>query len=325
MKQAVIFLITTAVLCLSVQAQHAAYYHRVQGLKQAELKSGLWKLIQPDYVPRYGGRGEGYTWWGFTRTDAMPDGSVRDRYSDRSYQFDGIAAVRGMNIEHSFANSWWGHIVNNAYCDLFNLFPSDGEANRRKSNNPIGVVNGKVAYDNGVTKVGKSTSYREDSLITVWEPADEWKGDFARTYFYMVTAYEDYAELWQTDKGLLMLQQNRYPTLQPWVCQLLLQWNQDDPVSDIERERNDAVQEIQGNRNPFVDYPQLSQHIWGDLQDKAFYPTEEHAPEELDTEEKLDAEEEEATDSVGCVICKVFGKCLICPFKGRGEVYKVEE
>ena len=59
----------------------------------------------------------------------MPDGTVRDRYSNVVREFNGLNAVEGMNIEHSFANSWWGHTVNNAYCDLFNLFPSDGTAN----------------------------------------------------------------------------------------------------------------------------------------------------------------------------------------------------
>lgn len=160
------------------------YYRPVEGLKKSELKTALHELIQPERVLDYGGKGEGYTWSGFVVTDRMPDGTVRDRYSNVVREFNGLNAVEGMNIEHSFANSWWGHIVNNAYCDLFNLFPSDGTANGRKSNNPIGVVTETPAFDNGVTRVGKSTSYRTDSLITVWEPADEWKGDFARTYFW---------------------------------------------------------------------------------------------------------------------------------------------
>lgn len=182
------------------------YYRPVEGLKKSELKTALHELIQPERVLDYGGKGEGYTWSGFVVTDRMPDGTVRDRYSNVVREFNGLNAVEGMNIEHSFANSWWGHTVNNAYCDLFNLFPSDGTANGRKSNNPIGVVTETPAFDNGVTRVGKSASYRTDSLITVWEPADEWKGDFARTYFYMATCYEDYADLWQTTEGLLMVE-----------------------------------------------------------------------------------------------------------------------
>jgi len=247
------------------------YYRPVEGLKKSELKTALHELIQPERVLDYGGKGEGYTWSGFVVTDRMPDGTVRDRYSNVVREFNGLNAVEGMNIEHSFANSWWGHTVNNAYCDLFNLFPSDGTANGRKSNNPIGVVTEMPAFDNGMTRVGKSASYRTDSLITVWEPADEWKGDFARTYFYMATCYEDYADFWQTTEGLLMVEKNRYPTLRPWVSNLLLAWSEADPVDDVERERNEAVSGIQGNRNPFVDYPQLASYIWGDSTDYAFY------------------------------------------------------
>ena len=258
-------------LCTFSLYGQAEYYSKIEGLKKAALKTGLHELIQPHKVLNYGGKGDGYTWAGFASTDSMPGGYVRDRYSHTLRKFSGLNAVDGMNIEHVFANSWWGHVVNNAYCDLFNLYPSDGSANGRKSNNPVGVVTESGGYDNGSIKVGKSKSYRADSLITVWEPADEWKGDFARTYFYVATCYEDYTDLWQTAEGLLMVEQNRYPTLRAWVSRLLLQWNEDDPVDDIERQRNDAVQKIQGNRNPFVDYPQLAEHIWGDNVDDAFY------------------------------------------------------
>lgn len=247
------------------------YYSTVQGLKQRELKSALHKLIQPETVLKYGGKGEGYTWSGFARTDSLPGGYVLDRYSSEQRKLNGLNAVEGMNIEHIFANSWWGHTVNSAYCDLFNLFPSDGTANGRKSNNPIGIVNGTVQFDNGVIRVGKSDSYRSDSLITAWEPADNWKGDFARTYFYMATCYAHMADEWQTTEGLLTVEPNAYPTLRPWVYELMLEWAAHDPVDEIERQRNEAVYRIQGNRNPFVDYPSLADYIWGDSVEYVFY------------------------------------------------------
>ena len=247
------------------------YYHTIEGLKKAELKTALHKIIQPVQVLKYGGKGVGYTWSGFVITDSLPEGNVLDRYSFVQRSFNGLNAVDGMNIEHSFANSWWGHTVNNAYCDLFNLFPSDGVANGRKSNNPIGEVTEFPLFDNGVIKVGRSTSYKEDSLITVWEPGDNWKGDFARTYFYMATCYEDYIDQWQTKEGLLMIEKSTYPTLKPWVLKLLLEWDKNDPVDEIEKTRNERVFSIQGNRNPFVDYPELSAYVWGDSTTYAFY------------------------------------------------------
>lgn len=270
MKKLFSFLSLWIVTAFLLNAQHP-YYYSVEGLSKAELKTALHELIQPEYVLSYGGKGEGYTWAGFRAADWLENGQVRDRYSNEVRYFDGLNAVEGMNIEHVFANSWWGHTVNNAYCDLYNLFPSDATANGRKSNNPMGIVTGVPTYDNGVIKVGRSTSYRSDSLITVWEPADKWKGDFARTFFYMATCYEDYVNEWQTPEGLLVVEKDRYPTLRPWVVSMLMDWNHSDPVDDIERQRNEVVSSIQGNRNPFVDYPQLADYIWGDSVTYQFY------------------------------------------------------
>ena len=271
MKKFPVFLLLLALeLCSWAQPLSLDYIHSVQGLNQAELKTGLHDLIQPRQVLNYG-KGEGYTWSGFAVTDVMPDGSVRDRYSDVRREFNGMSSVAGMNIEHIWANSWWGHTVNNAYCDLFNLYPADAEANQRKKNNPIGIVDGAVSYDNDVTKVGKSSSYSTDQLITAWEPADEWKGDFARTYFYMATTYQHMTDEWQTTEGLLTIDPASWKTMRPWVYELMLQWAEEDPVDDIERERNEVIYGIQGNRNPYVDVPELAAYIWGDKNEVKFY------------------------------------------------------
>ena len=255
------------------------YYRQTEGLRGLKLKEVLHDLIQPLYVLSYGG-GAGKTWSGFWYTDQMDDMQVRDRYSNTIRYFNpDMSAVSNMNIEHIWANSWWGHLKNNAYCDLFNLYPADATANGRKSNNPIGIVDGAVMFTNGVTKVGKSTSYRADSLITVWEPADEWKGDFARTYFYMATCYSHYTSLWTTTEGLLTVDPSSPLLMRPWVYNLMLEWAEADPIDEIEQQRCDAICEIQGNRNPFVDYPELCQYIWGNRTDEQFYCTEEHGAE----------------------------------------------
>lgn len=255
------------------------YYRKAEGLRGTQLKAALHDLIQPDLVLAYGG-GVGKTWSGFWLTDQMDDLQVRDRYSNVVRRFNpDMSAVSNMNIEHIWANSWWGHLKNNAYQDLFNLYPADATANGRKSNNPIGIVDGAVAFDNGVTKVGKSTSYRADSLITVWEPADEWKGDFARTYFYMATCYSHMTSLWTTSEGLLTVDPNSPLLMRPWVYNLMLEWAEADPLDEIEQQRNEAICEIQGNRNPFVDYPELCYYIWGNKTDEQFYCSEEHGAE----------------------------------------------
>ena len=276
MRSKVLFLII--VLCSSLLAQEQ-YYRKAEGLRGTQLKEALHDLIQPSYVLAYGG-GVGKTWTGFWYTDQMENMQVRDRYSNVvRYLNPDMSAVSNMNIEHIWANSWWGHIKNNAYCDLFNLYPADATANGRKSNNPIGIVDGTVSYSNGVTKVGKSSSYRADSLITAWEPADQWKGDFARTYFYMATCYSHMTSLWTTTEGLLTVDPNSPLLMRPWVYNLMLEWAEADPLDEIEQQRCDAIYEIQGNRNPFVDYPELCYYIWGNKSDEQFYCSEEHGAE----------------------------------------------
>ena len=276
MRLKVLLLLIT--FCSSLLAQEQ-YYRKAEGLRGTQLKEALHDLIQPSYVLAYGG-GVGKTWTGFWYTDQMENMQVRDRYSNVvRYLNPDMSAVSNMNIEHIWANSWWGHIKNNAYCDLFNLYPADATANGRKSNNPIGIVDGTVSYTNGVTKVGKSSSYRADSLITAWEPADQWKGDFARTYFYMATCYSHMTSLWTTTEGLLTVDPNSPLLMRPWVYNLMLEWAEADPLDEIEQQRCDAIYEIQGNRNPFVDYPELCYYIWGNKSDEQFYCSEEHGAE----------------------------------------------
>ena len=277
MKKTFLFLFfSLSVLILCGQEQgYADYYRRAEGLSGLELKSALHRVIQPDRVLSYGS-GKGRTWSGFWFTDQQQEGRVLDRYSNEiRFMTDELSSVSGMHIEHIWANSWWGHEVNNAYCDLFNLFPADASANIRKSNHPIGIVDGTVAYDNGVIRVGKSTSYRADSLITVWEPADEWKGDFARTYFYMATCYSHLSAIWSTTEGLLTVDPVSPETMRPWVSRLMMEWAVADPLDDVERQRNEAIYRLQGNRNPFVDYPELCTYIWGEQVDRPFLTNEE--------------------------------------------------
>ena len=241
------------------------YYTGVDGKKKAELKAAFRTIIRRATMLDYG-KGERRTWSGFYQTDRFNGNQVRDRYSYGVFYFpnDHVSAASGMNIEHSFPKSWWGGSENQAYKDLFNLMPCEVSINTAKSNYAMGVVT-SVKTNNGCTKVG--TGKAGNKTANLWEPADEWKGDFARSYFYMVTAYSDF--VWKGE-GLTMLEKNDWPTLQRWAYELFLQWNRQDPVDDIERQRNEAVYGIQGNRNPFVDFPNLPEYIWGDSVDYAF-------------------------------------------------------
>lgn len=242
--------------CLTIafvvqSANPNGYYNAITGKKTQALKTALSNLLLNHTIQEYNS-----LWGFFPSTDARPDGKVWDMYSSTVRSF---GSTSGMNREHSFPKSWWGGTVNAAYTDINHLFPSDADANMAKSNYPLGVVNATPSFNNGVSKIGNNVFPGYSTTSRVFEPADEYKGDFARTYFYMVTCYQNYN--WSY---LYMVDQNVYPTLKPWAATMLMQWHRQDPVSPKEVSRNEAVFMIQNNRNPFIDYPQLPEYLWGD-------------------------------------------------------------
>lgn len=281
MKSTVLSLLT--LFCVTVAVAQNSYYSSIEGLTKVELKRALHDMIQPQHTLSYGS-GEGHTWQGFWQTDRMEDNQVYDRYSNEKRYFnpeDTTASITGIDIEHVWAKSWFGGSLKVTPArDLFNLLPSDYSANRSKSNNPIGVVTQNPAgFDNGSAKRGLSTVTYPGETVNVWEPADKWKGDFARIYFYMATCYwdvkdEDGNSLWG-EESLHTLDGSEWPTLLSNVYSLMLQWTRQDPVDSIEIKRNEAVYHIQGNRNPFIDLPSLSEYIWGTMMDSAFYADNE--------------------------------------------------
>ena len=241
------------------------YYTSIDGVKGgATLKDALYTLIK-DHTKISYGSGSSSTWGAFYSTDRNPSNNqVYDMYSPEVRYFGTKGdAIGGMNIEHSLPKSWWGGDKNYAYCDLHHLNPSDQNANSRKSNYPLAELE-SVTWDNGVAAVGKATI--NGSSMNAFEPCDEYKGDFARTYMYMFTCYQNL-----TYKTTYMnYESSAYPTLKPWAVELLLKWNEQDPVSEKEIARNNAVYAVQGNRNPYIDYPQLAEYVWGDSIDYIF-------------------------------------------------------
>ena len=246
----------------------AEYYTSIDGTKGgAALKTALYNLIKNHKQISYGS-GTSSTWGAFYTTDAVIENGQRrvlDMYSNEKRYFGSKgSAVSGMNIEHSVAKSWWGGGKNNAYCDLHHLNPSDQNANSRKSNYPLGELT-SVSWDNGVTFVGKANI--DGSSQNAYEPCDEYKGDFARTFMYMFTCYQDLT--WEYT--WMNYENSTYPTLKPWAVELLLKWHKQDPVSEKEVNRNNAVHAVQGNRNPYIDYPQLADYVWGDSINYTFH------------------------------------------------------
>lgn len=260
---------------LALQAQPAGdYYLPATGYAGAELKTALCHIIRNHSVRSYD-----QLWDDFRSTDCRPDGKVWDMYSSiTNYTFGtdqaGNYSREGdvYNREHSFPKSWFND-ASPMYTDLFHIVPTDGYVNNRRGNYPFGETSAPTYVSSGSwSKVGPSSDPSYSG--TVFEPNDEYKGDFARIYFYMVTCYEDKLSTWDSP----MLDGRTYPAYSDWALDMLLRWAAEDPVSPKEEDRNDAVYALQGNRNPFVDFPGLEQYVWGSLTAQPFDPTQYETP-----------------------------------------------
>ncbi len=251
--------------CMAIGPMPAFYYEDAQGLKDEALKSTLGAIIHCGVRYKYGS-GNKKTWDGFYHTDRdTTNNIVLDMYSNETRYFNPAnptASVLELDIEHMFPKSWWGGDVNEAYCDLFHLVPADYSANRSKSNHAPGIPS-DTTFWNGSFATGNGSAY---GLQKVFCPADEYKGDFARAYFYIATCYGDSLQWEQSGDAAKAMTNIHWQEFQPWLRDLLLEWHKMDPVSNKEKQRAIEVNKIQGNRNPFIDYPQLADYIWGDKQ-----------------------------------------------------------
>lgn len=169
------------------------------------------------------------------------------------------------NREHVFPKSWWGggtEPSDTQYYELHNLVPSDKLVNEIKLNYPLGEASASTVTENG-TQVGLNTTSGYSGLV--YEPINEFKGDYARMYFYMATRYENIIADWEFESspGNATLTGDNYEVYENWIFDILMDWHQVDPVSQKEIDRNNAIYSIQKNRNPFVDRPYFVEMIWG--------------------------------------------------------------
>jgi endonuclease I len=266
-------------LLIFAQAQAvipSGYYDGTEGLYKVALKTQLYNIIKGHTALSYAD-----LWTAFRSTDVRSDGKVWDIYSNTTNFIFGTNQDSGSggtsegqfyNREHSFPKSWFGDATP-MYTDLFHLYPSDKWVNNQRGNMPFGNVQSVTGYSaNHYCEWGTSTE--SGNSLTVFEPSDDMKGDFARTYFYMVTRYENLVASWKSNANTEMLAGNAYPALSNWAIQVLLQWSRLDPVSVKEKNRNDVIYTTyQHNRNPFIDFPSLAEYIWGDSTTFDFHPS----------------------------------------------------
>lgn len=268
-------LFALALLCMvatSAMAQApAGYYKSAEGKNQKALLQELCDIVGPHTNVGYDGLWKVYAdsdirpgtryYWDMYSTANFTSG---DKCGNYKYVGDCV------NREHSFPKSWFDD-RQPMMSDAFHIYPTDGKVNGQRSNYPFGECERGTTLPshNGVQALGRLGSSTFPGYSgTVFEPVDEYKGDFARTYFYMAACYNDKIGGWNSP----MLARNSYPCYTTWAINLLMKWHEQDPVSQKEIDRNNAVYKHQRNRNPFIDHPELADYIWGDRKNQGWVP-----------------------------------------------------
>ena len=250
----------------------SGYYNTAIGKTGQTLQVALYNIIKNHNVVSY----TPGVWNAFYTTDVKPNGKVWDMYSDvpggtPPFEFtlgssqcgSGGGGTEGdcYSREHSFPTSWFGD-VSPMNTDLNHIFPTDQYVNNMHSNYPFAVV--------GIIDTISLNGCKKGSCATpgytgiVFEPIDEYKGDFARAYFYMATRYQNIIAGWSGNNQYVnaVLNGTSYPAFETWYLNLLISWHNADAVSAKEIARNNAVYNIQSNRNPYIDHPEYVADVW---------------------------------------------------------------
>jgi len=256
-----------AVFSLGTAQIPNGYYNGTEGLTGAALKTKLSDIITNGHIDK------GYNWTVFSSSDRdkyyendnslldvyseVPDGPDPYNYSipgDQCGNYSGEGVC--YNREHSIPKSTF----NNAtpmHNDYHHLLPTDGYVNGKRDNWPYGEVATYSWKSKNGSKLGSSSLPGYGG--TVFEPIDEFKGDIARIYFYFVTRYQSKINNFTYD----MWDKSNYKNIKEPFLTMLIRWHQQDPVSQKEIDRNNAVYNYQKNRNPYVDHPEWVADIFG--------------------------------------------------------------
>ena len=282
------------------------YYASIDGTSGKQLLDAI------QQVAKIGYRTEDFRydscWFAFKHTDIRPDGYIWEIYSDCVFEYekDRTSATsqtgecKGYNREHAMCQSWFGTTSlagkemssskkNSPGSDIFHIYPASYGMNSRRGNRPYGEVqtaantsgNGTL-YGTPITSKSVANSvagvYVEGHITqstNVLEPADEYKGDIARSYFGTMVKWAGEWVFNKNELGNIIFDatidadthygpENNYG-FTDYGLALMLSWHRQDPVSQKEVDRNNGIQKTQGNRNPFIDYPYLAEFIWGEM------------------------------------------------------------
>lgn len=276
------FVLSMAAKTVTPATALPAYYVSIDG------KSGkaLFDAVQTVTKTGYSSLGYDGLWSAYQYTDLHENGYVWDMYSDCTWKSINSNHCGSYstecdcyNREHSIPKSWYGGTTSGPGCDIFHLVPTDGKVNGMRSNYPFGEVasadynkqGNKKGSAKSITIVGGNTIVGNNGTTisasgTVFEPRDEYKGDFARGYMGALLKWAGDKAFTDGDGSKIFT--TNFSTgsfgLTKYGVALLMKWHRQDPVSQKEVDRNNGIQKTQGNRNPFIDYPYLAEYIWGE-------------------------------------------------------------
>lgn len=262
MKRTVLLFISLSFVLLAAAQAPSNYYNSANGLTGNQLKMALHNIIKGHTTISYS-----QIWDAFWSTDNKGDGIVWDMYSDvpggtPAYVYhlgvDQCGNYHGegdcYNREHSWPQSWFNS-QSTPRTDLHHIFATDGQVNHDRAAYPFGEVRTPSSTFTNGSKLGPSKT--PGYTGTVFEPIDEYKGDFARAIMYMSVRYYTEDGSWGSSDMTTKSE------IKPWAIQLLMRWNEQDPVSQKEIDRNNAIyNDYQHNRNPFVDHAEYARMIW---------------------------------------------------------------
>ena len=261
MKKLLLIIFLGFIGTLALAQAPAGYYSNASGKTGTELRAALHEIIDDHTTVSYQ-----QIWTSFWSTDNKGNNVVWDMYSDGanySYSYEdgndqcGEYDSEGdcYNREHSWPKSWFtGDEQTVPGRDLHHIFPTDGYVNFQRGSNPYGEVSNPTWTSQNGSKLGPCVT--SGYTGTAFEPIDEYKGDFARAIMYMSVRYYTEDSDWNSS-GM-----TNKSDIKDWAIDMLLGWNNNDPVSQKEIDRNNAVYEIQHNRNPFIDNPEYARMIW---------------------------------------------------------------
>ena len=257
------------IVCLLLSSTPSEYYDSAEGTTGYELKTALKVIVTKGHIDH--GYSQLYDAYKSTDVDNYfeKNGSVLDMYSEIPsstdvYEYQHNIARCGdytqegdcYNREHIIPQSVFNY-ASPMKNDAHFVVPTDGYVNNRRSNYPYGKVRTYTWISSNGSQVGSNSTAGYSG--TVFEPIDEFKGDIARMIFYFATRYEDQVNQWSHP----MLNGTNEQVFSDWFLNILLQWHEQDPVSQREIDRNNAVFRYQGNRNPYIDHPEWVSTIWG--------------------------------------------------------------